>query len=63
MYTDTLKSSINLRLQKQGEKRLEKSLKHGHVDVEGDDDDDEASRVYSADVRVTPIGDRGEQGF
>ena len=35
---ESLKSAINLRLKKQGEKKLERSLAHRHVDVDEEDD-------------------------
>jgi hypothetical protein len=53
VYTDALKSAISLRLAKQGQKKLERSLKR-NVDFE-EDEDDYNDHLYDANLRITPV--------
>jgi hypothetical protein len=53
VYTDALKSAINLRFKKQGEKKLEKSLKR-NMEID-ENEDDFYDYLHATNVRLTPV--------
>jgi hypothetical protein len=53
VYTDALKSAINLRFKKQGEKKLEKSLKR-NMEID-ENEDDFYDYLHDTNVRLTPV--------
>jgi hypothetical protein len=57
VYTDALKSAINMRFKKQGEKKLEKSLKR-NMEID-ENEDDFYDYLHDTNVRLTPVDRRG----
>ncbi len=58
---DCLKHAITLRLKRQGEKKLERSLQRGLVEMDEDDDDEDGGmEMVYREMMITPVP-RGEE--